>query len=464
MMGSIRVRLYLISIVLVIASLFVVSQILIWLFEQHVTKRIETELGNHINQIASQIEPENLTFELRASLSDPLFELPGSGLYWQLRIDAEKPSRSRSLWDHELDLSQLPAKLDQRVLTQLPGPDDTILTAVVQDIEVLSSQQLHSLRIAVGQDGKVLREAVADFSSALGYSLFALFIGLSLALWLQINAGLRPMKLLERQIAAVRRGEANRLDAQKPTELLPVINELDALLAQQRSAMEKSQRRAGRLAHGLKTPMAILMTLTRQIRAKGSGKIAEQMEEQIGVLNQNVERELARARTVGGLLGIRNETHIKPLLERLITLLRRLPRGDDITWTLKMDDDLVVPVVTDDLAEILGNVLDNSRKWAKSRVEIDALVDDEVTLVSIEDDGETLPQDKLSGLTNPGERLDDNTAGSGLGLSIVKDVLDEYGGELRVEQGKLGGLSLVAVIPHTSRCRTRDSKDGDVNK
>lgn len=449
MMGSIRIRLYLISTVLVIAALFVVSQILIWLFEQHVTKRVETELGNHINQIASQIEPENLTAELRAALSDPLFELPGSGLYWQVQIDGEKPRRSRSLWDHELDLSQLPAKLEQRVLTQLPGPENAPLTAVVQDLEVLSSQQLHSLRIAVGQDGKVLKEAVASFSSALGYSLFALFIGLSLALWLQITAGLRPMKLLERQIAAVRRGEASKLNLQKPTELLPVINELDALLDQQRSAMEKSQRRAGRLAHGLKTPMAILMALTRQLRDEGAQKIAGQMEEQIDALNRNVERELSRARTVGSLLGIRNETHIKPLLERLITLLRRLPRGEDLDWVLKMDDDFVVPVVTDDLAEILGNILDNSRKWAKTTIEVDAMVDDEGTKLFINDDGDALPKDKLARLTDPGERLDDSVAGSGLGLSIVKDVLDEYDGELKVECGEQGGLSLTVVIPHT---------------
>lgn len=450
MMGSIRVRLYLISVVLVFVALFVVSQILIWLFEQHVHKRIETELGNHINQIASQIEPENLTAELRATLSDPLFELPGSGLYWQLNIDKEQPRRSRSLWDHELDLAQLPRKLEQRVLTQLPGPDTTTLTAVVQDIEVLSSQQLHKLRIVVAQDGKVLTEAVASFSSALGYSLFALFAGLSLALWLQINAGLRPMKLLERQIAAVRRGEASKIDARRPTELLPVINELNALLDQQLSAMEKSQRRAGRLAHGLKTPMAILMTLTRRLRKKGASEMAAQLEEQIDALNQNVERELARARTVGGLLGIRNETHIKPLLQRIIRLLQRLPRGEEIVWSLKMDDDLVVPIVTDDLAEILGNILDNSRKWAKSKVEVDAVVDGVATTLFIEDDGDPLPEDKISGLTNPGERLDDTVAGSGLGLSIVTDVLDEYGGSLKVETGKQGGLCVVAIIPHTA--------------
>lgn len=448
MMNSIRVRLYLISVLLIFLALFVVSQILILLFEQHVNMRVENELSNHINQIASQIEPENLTSELRTTLSDPLFELPGSGLYWQLNIDQEKPRRSRSLWDHELDLSKIPKKLDQRTMVQLPGPDNSTLTAVVQDIELLSSQQLHNLRIAVGQDGKVLADAVASFSSALGYSLFALFVGLALAVWLQISAGLRPMKLLERQIAAVRRGEASNIDARKPTELLPVINELNGLLNQQLSAIEKSQLRAARLAHALKTPMAILMALTRQLQNKGSHEIAEQLEEQVEALNRNVERELARARTVGGLLGIRNETHIKPLLKRIITLLRRLPRGDEISWSLNMDDDLVVPIVTDDLAEILGNILDNSRKWARSKVDVDAVVTSRDTKLLIEDDGASLPADKIAGLSNPGERLDDGIAGSGLGLSIVKDMLGEYGGELIIKSGKRGGLSIVVVVPH----------------
>ncbi|NNF76515.1 MAG: HAMP domain-containing histidine kinase [Rhizobiales bacterium] len=443
-----RVRLYSISVVLIFLALFVVSQILIWLFEQHVHKRVENELSNHINQIASQIEPENLTSELRTALSDPLFELPGSGLYWQLKVDQEKPRRSRSLWDHELDLSKLPQKLEKRLLTELPGPDGTVLTAVVQDIELLSSQQLHKLRIVVGQDGKVLAEAVASFSSSLGYSLFALFVGLSLAVWLQISAGLRPMKLLERQIAAVRRGEASNIAAREPTELLPVIHELNGLLDQQLTAIEKSQLRAGRLAHGLKTPMAILMALTRQLKQKGSHEFAGQFEEQIEALNQNVERELARARTVGGLLGIRHKTHIKPLLTRLVTLLQRLPRGEEITWSLYMDDDLVVPIATDDLAEILGNILDNSRKWAKSKVAVDAEVTDQGTKLTIEDDGAQLPADKIAGLSNPGERLDDGIAGSGLGLSIVKDVLDEYGGELVIKNGEHGGLSVVVNVPH----------------
>ncbi len=190
------------------------------------------------------------------------------------------------------------------------------------------------------------------------------------------------------------------------------------------------------------------MALTRQLKQKGSHEIAEQFEEQIEALNQNVERELARARTVGGLLGIRHKTHIKPLLTRLVTLLKRLPRGEDLTWSLNMDDDLVVPIATDDLAEILGNILDNSRKWAKSTVAVGAEVTEQGTKLTIEDDGAQLPADRIAGLSNPGERLDDGTSGSGLGLSIVKDVLDEYGGELTIMNGERGGLSIVVSVPH----------------
>jgi signal transduction histidine kinase len=277
----------------------------------------------------------------------------------------------------------------------------------------------------------------------------ALFVaGLSLLLWIaaaaQVRIGLKPLADLRADLARARRGVDGQLTGTYPTEVMPLVGDLNNLIGAQTGAVQRARARAGDLAHGLKTPLAVLDVEVRRLRERGEPDLADAISTELRAMTRVVERELARARIASG--GFAAAVPLAPSIERIVRAVRRLPRGADLDWRVQCPPELVVSMDPTDLDELLGNALDNARKWANGVVSITARVDGQVDL-SIDDDGPGIPPEVRDRAVQRGVRLDESTQGTGLGLAIMDDLMATYGGQMRLDTAPLGGLRVALRLP-----------------
>ncbi|HMM15873.1 MAG TPA: sensor histidine kinase [Parvibaculum sp.] len=443
---SLRLRLLAGSALSIAAALVLAGLGLVFLFERHVERRVDGELETYLRQIAGNIafNPDG-TISLSPQPADPRFDQPLSGLYWQ--IEDEKSGqrlRSRSLWDTAL---ALPAdRLGRLVIHrhELPGPAGTEL--VVREREVLFPDRgaERPLRLAVAIDRAEIARATRDFGADMAPSLLLLGLVLLAAGWLQVRVGLQPLEAVRRGVEAIHAGTLKRLASDYPDEVLPLAEEINDLLDAQEKAIERSRGRAADLAHGLRTPLSVLAADARLLRARGEGEIADDIDELAETMRRHAERAIAqtRLRPRRGL-----STALTPAIARLVTTIRKTPRGEALEWTIDIAPDARAAIDEDDLIELAGNLIENASKWARGRVHISGGTATDGAFLRIEDDGPGIPEAKREAALRRGGRLDAGAPGSGLGLAIVGDIVESYGGALHLEESALGGLCARIVLP-----------------
>jgi signal transduction histidine kinase len=251
-----------------------------------------------------------------------------------------------------------------------------------------------------------------------------------------VTVGLRPLHHLRERLGAIRKGEDQRLSGAFPDEVAPLVGEFNDVLNLRDGALERARRRAGDLAHGLKTPLTILSSIARDLRKSGMAQQADDIEEQADAMLRHVEQAMARARLSSGK-GL-NVTPLKTVVDRVVSAISRLPGAEDLSFEIDVAADATVQIEQGDLTELLGNLLDNARKWARTRISFHFAA----PVLVIEDDGPGVPDDELMRISERGRRLDESKQGSGLGLSIVEDIADIYGLSITYGRSELGGLKV----------------------
>ena len=415
------------------------------LFEQSIAQRYFAEIEAHLGQLAREVEPAPDGVVLSNEPTTPGFQRPFSGLYWQIEAGATVLT-SNSLWDEVLALPEAGPIGDIRRHDRRLFGDGTVMIAE-QTLVVGEGDQERPVRMAVAIDRAGLEQAKADFGDRVLILVAILGGFLILANAVQVFFGLRPLKVLRSRLNAVRDGQADRLEGRYPTEIDGLVVELNRLLVAREEMIDRARARAGDLAHGLKTPLAVLAAEARRLEAAGQDAAAAEITAQIDRMHRNVERELVRARAanVGATLAAR--TQMGPAVERLLRAFRRMPGGEDLDWQAQIPDDLVIALDPVDFDEVAGTLLDNARKWARSRVQITAGTQGNRTLVCIADDGPGVPATELDQIVERGRRLDEAKPGTGLGLAIVRDILELYGGQLELGRADLGGLTVTIAVP-----------------
>lgn len=444
-MRSLRLRLLLGAVLGVGAALAIAGVILVAIFSAHIHRRYVKELDDHLLQLAAVIQIDaSGGLSLKHELSDPGFQQPVSGLYWQVMDSGRVALRSRSLWDSSLMLAPATSEPGVLVASETAGPSREELV-LVERIVLLQGR---TLRLAVAGDRKIIDEARGEFASVVALSLVVLGILLATASWLQVGAGLAPLHVLRDQLGKLRQGKTKRLEGAYPIELSALVEDLNGFLATQASEVERARNNAGKLGHVLKTPLAVLGAEARALREKGDAASADAIEHEVEAMDAQVARILAAARAVGPRKAAGASTLVKPLLERLVNVMKRLPRGAELEWTLTVRDrDVEAPIDTRDLEDLFGNLLDNARKWAKSRVHVAIASTANAILVAIEDDGPGIPADRRCDVFDVGMRLDRTVPGTGIGLAIARDLAELHGGTLELETCDLGGARATVRIP-----------------
>jgi signal transduction histidine kinase len=261
---------------------------------------------------------------------------------------------------------------------------------------------------------------------------------------IQVRVGLNPLFALRREVAAVRRGKAERVGRSYPTELSPLADELNALMAHNQEVVERQRTHVGNLAHALKTPLSVMLTEARQT----GGQLADVVEHQAEAMRRQVDHHLRRARAAARTQGSGERTSVADVLDELSRTLERIfqDKGVEIDWDA--EDDLYFLGERQDLLELAGNAMENAGKWCTGRVRVRAVpAGAERLTLTVEDDGPGLTEAEREEVVRRGARLDENAPGSGLGLSIVDELARAYGGSLRLGEARLGGLLVELDLP-----------------
>ena len=446
--GSLRLRLILAAFVSTGIAVAVAGTAMVILVNRHIERRVVFELRDYLDQLTARFDLDDGKPDIRADLADPRFDRPYSGLYWQVSEKGEARLRSRSLWDQILPLSGEALEDTDDTAFQVTGPRQQSLIAVTRQVTLghPPANPERSFNLVVAIDRGEIDQVIEDYAIEAAAFLVALVIFLGLAGWVQVSIGLRPLDGLRAMVFAVRGGRADRLSGVFPDEVIPLVEELNALIDAQSHTIERARARAGDLAHGLKTPLAVIASETRQMRANGDVASADVIDAEVEGMSRFIERQLARAR-ISSLQRHGRRIDLETLFARLLRTMQRLPRGDEVRWTADIGAGLAVALQAEDADEIFGNVLDNARKFATSRVVVTAVQDAGFVRVTIADDGPGVPPSRREAVLLRGLRLDETVQGSGLGLSIVDDLVTSYRGRIRLEETPGGGLTVELLLP-----------------
>ena len=263
----------------------------------------------------------------------------------------------------------------------------------------------------------------------------------------QVKAGLAPLGQLRARLLAVREGRSARVEGSYPTEVQPLVDDLNALLEDRERSVARAQAKASDLAHGLKTPLALLAQEAERARAGGHGELATTVEHQVERMTRQVDYHLAHARAAasGARLGARCLLGLS--VDGLVRTLQRLHAERGLAIDAEVPEGLAVQVEREDLDEMLGNLLDNACKWARSRVKLSASAEGSQVLVTVDDDGPGLDPALHDRVLQRGVRADEAAPGTGLGLAIVRDLAELYGGGVRFDRSPEGGLRACLRLP-----------------
>jgi signal transduction histidine kinase len=368
-------------------------------------------------------------------------------MYWQIVPQPPGPAlRSRSLWDSVLDLPPDTLGDGEVHRHRVRGPDDLPVLTVERSVTLPANLGGGNVRVAVAVDNREIAAAAWAFGADLLPALAGLALVLVTATWVQVTIGLRPLDAVRRRLAAVRLGQMVRLGDAFPDEVRPLAAEVDHLLEAQEKAIARARTRAADLAHGLKTPLTVLAATAEDLRDRGDITAADEVASVAGGMLHHVERELARARA--GMPGRGGSPQaVRPVIDRVVGVLRRTPRGNDLDWQIDLDDRVGAAIDLQDLAELLGNLAENAAKWARTTVRLCGNTADAATVIVVEDDGPGIPETALDSALTRGARLDEAQPGTGLGLAIVSDLMEAYGGSLTLGRSSLGGLRATVRLP-----------------
>jgi len=462
-MRSIRLRLLLGAVMGVGIALAIAGVVLVAVFEAHIRERYVKELDDHLLQLAAaiQIDPAG-TITLKHDLSDPGFQRPLSNLYWQVAEQGQAVLRSRSLWDEVLPAkANLPENAGTLRVSEIAGPRHQPLI-VVERLVLAGPAADKPLLLAVAGERAAIDQPRRDFTKTVGLSLSVLGVLLAAASWAQVGAGLAPLRRLRDQLGRLRQGEVRRLEGDHPEELSGLVADLNSMIEVQGEAVERARANAGKLGHGLKTPLALLAAEARELREKGESDAAEAIDREVETMNARVAQTLAAARAVGPRTAIGMRTALEPLLQHLVSVMKRLAPGDRLDWSVSVvPADTAVRIDRRDLDDLFGNLLDNARKWARSRVLVSARGCGGDVEITIDDDGPGIPKEMINEVLADGVRLDRTVPGTGIGLGIAKDLAELHGGSVVVGESGRGGTRIVVRLPVVGARSALSRENGD---
>jgi signal transduction histidine kinase len=453
---SLAARLLAISTILGVVVLVITAFLLTTLYRNNVERSFAERLDLSIfNLVATaQFDAEGTLMSVPL-LAGEWYDQFGSGWYWQVSRteDGAILARSGSLGTEVIsapDLTDAPFDPTFRRSFQIADFSGQLILALEQRITSAESGQILSYIIA-GPVSEVEAD-IARFRGVLSTTLaiFALaFLGL---IALATALAFRPLKRVGRTIEQIARGEQRSLDENYPTEIAPLVAQINGLIAANARTVERARTHVGNLAHALKTPLSVL----RNESTNPSPDFAKLVQTQTVQMQSQVDYHLKRARAAAQAHTLTVITPVEPVIAAMARTMGKIHQDRNLEITANCPSDLAFRGERQDFEEMLGNLFDNACKWAKSNVQVSCLASVQdgpagpnplMLEVVVEDDGPGLSESEIEAALQRGTRLDEAVPGTGLGLAIVRDLVTLYDGELALSQSQLGGLEVKLRLP-----------------
>lgn len=442
---SLRLRLLVAAAVAILIALALAGAGMGWSFQRHIEQREVDALIRDGKRIVGGLRLDATSRPIADTLpGDRRYEEAGSGLYWQLTT-SKGGAHSDSLWDQSLPLAPNTAREEWSV-RHAPGPFGKSLLIVERPVR--PDRRAEPVLVQLATDDAPLHAARREFNRETAMSLGLIWLFLLMAAYVQVTLGLRPLAAVRREIEKLRRNPAARLTDTHPREIAPLTDAINALADAREADLGRARKRAGDLAHSLKTPLAALSAQSQRAREAGAGAAADGLDQAIVAMRATLETELARTRAAAVReAGQSQAADIETLIENIIAVVERTERGERLVFEVHVQDDLQVPVATEDLTELLGALIENAARYARQRVRAQGSMQDGAAVLRIEDDGPGLGREASEAVLVRGGKLDEAGTGHGLGLAIVNDLMQVTGGSITLARAELGGLEARLTWP-----------------
>jgi len=389
---------------------------------------------------------------------DPRFGQPGSGLYAEV-IAEHSHWLSTSAIGPELPANRLLAPADEIFdgpldMQRLDGSDGLVYRYGIGFIsaEGMGPDEIDVLyTIYVMEDAQMVLQQVDTFRSALWGNLGLSGIILLLLQWLILHWSHAPLRRVVAELKAVQRGQAAYMSGYYPSELEPLTRSINALIDSERKHLERQRNTMSDLAHSLKTPLAVLHA--RIDSQTDDAGLREEVATQCQRMAELVSYQLGRAASSGHKL-FAIPLEIEPHAELIVKGLEKIHAAKGTVCEFDIDPAARFHGELGDLQELIGNLLENAFKWARSRVLFTVRIGDEAPErrpglhLMVEDDGPGIPAESIARVLQRGVRGDERVQGHGIGLSIVQDIVRAYQGRIEVGQSaELGGARFEVSLP-----------------
>ena len=445
-MNSLAVRLFLSATIWIILTLFAAGFLLSDLnkksnlaaFDDRLNLLLETLIG------ASRVDSSD-GITVVSPIGDPRFSQPYSGWYWQINSGSKTLSRSRSMWDQVFTS-------DKRLIGGRSQFIDNVSSD--KDQRVIEKKELHvverkisfpgissPLVFLVSGDTEEYKDNIDEFDRTLSTTLIVLGVGLMIAVYLQVNYGLLPLNKIKQALFKIRNGDEKKLKDQYPLEVQPLATEINDLLNHNEKIVDRAKTHVGNLAHVLKTPLAVISNEVNE-----SDKV---LKNQIIVMRKHIDRYLKKAHLDSVGKATKEKIDIVKLTKKMLNIFDKLYPNRRITLNHSIKSAFIFSSL-EDMEEVIGNLIENACKYGNSKIFIEIRnINEEELIFIVSDDGIGLPIEEMNKVFARGFRLDEQKPGTGLGLNIVKDIVETYyKGEVKLRKSeKLGGLEVRIKLP-----------------
>ncbi|MGN7126773.1 sensor histidine kinase [Methylorubrum thiocyanatum] len=442
--GSLQRRLILAAAICVSLALAAASVSIGFVLHRFVRGQLDGRLDARIMALVPELRhgPDG-RIAVRGDREVPPFDRPRSGWYWQVNR-GDTVLGSPSLEGARLDVPDpgtRPTGAGRPIPADGAGPFGERL--ILRLLTVQGKPGELPTRIVASAPAAALYGPVLEALRTLALCLVVIGLLLFAGVLLQVRLGLRPLRRLSEQLAEVRAGGRERLPADQPAEVRPLVGEINGLLAQNAANLEHARGHVANLAHGLKTPLATLAMAFGETGSSRDGRLAGLVEGMDRRIRHHLRR--ARAAAMGGTA--RERVDLAGVVDDLAMVLARMHAEKAITFDTDVPAGLAVACDRQDVEEMLGNLIENACRWCAGRVRVSARREDTFVVALIEDDGPGLAQGDREVVLQRGRRLDESEAGHGFGLPIALELAELYGGALVLEGSRLGGLAVRLSLP-----------------
>lgn len=421
--------------VLIITGLLL-AQVSLWLFDQGLRRYLQNHLHNEAQTLLAAIVRGAHGIELDQQRISAGYLRPFSGEYFLIVLPDDQ-WRSRSSWDYSLPFPDKTGLQDSLA----KGPRNQELLIYRSDFRRYGK----NIQIITTQDYAPMLQSFRNLQwLAIGVGSSALILLVLVQRYL-VRRALQPLEKVRQQIVQLQQGQRSELEHQVPDELIPLVQQINHLLQHTEETLGRSRNALGNLGHALKTPLAILFSLANHPEFDHYPELRENFRQQLQAMQERIGRELGRARLAGEVLPGAYFDCAKELPDLCATLQQIHQRNLQLDW--RASDGLRLSFDREDMLELLGNLLDNACKWAQQRVQIVIELQENNYVILIDDDGIGIAPELRDQVLSRGVRVDEQVQGHGLGLSIVRDIVEHCRGELSLQTSSLGGLQVVIKLP-----------------